>query len=97
MARGRVTLYEVAPEVRAKGAAEARRSAIQMLSNPNLTQEQKTELRERLKWVSKVETCNIADVLAKPEPPAAEAPAASDRQPVNHNIDVVESVSVTES
>lgn len=96
MARGRLTLYEVAPEVRAKGAAEARKSAIQMLSNPNLTQAQKAELRERLKWVSKIETCNIADVLAKPEP-APELPPEPGRQPVNHNIDVVESVSVKES
>lgn len=87
MPRGRGTLYDVPPDQRAKGAAEARRSTLQMLSNPHLTNEQREELRERLRWASKFESCDIADVLEKPET----------RQPVNHDIEISEEMNVAES
>lgn len=94
MPRGKITLYDVPPEQRAKGAAEARKATLQMLSNPLLSNEQREELRERLKWASKFENCDIVGVLAAPEasPPESETP----REPVNHDIEITESLSVNE-
>lgn len=91
MARGNLTIYDVAPETRAKGAAEARKSLHQMLSNPHLTQLQKADLTERLKWISKWENLNVSEVLPKPTA-NVEAP----RQPTDHAVSVSESLSVEE-
>jgi hypothetical protein len=87
MARGKLTLYDVPSDQRAKGAAEARKSTLQMLSNPHLSSSQKEELRERLRWISKLESCDISETLGKPEV----------REPVNHDVEVTEDLSVTET
>jgi hypothetical protein len=87
MARGTTTLYDLSPAQRAKGAAEVRKATLQMLSNPHLTPEQREELRARLAWASKFESCDIADVLERPET----------REPVNHVIEISESLSVEET
>lgn len=94
MPRGRITLYEVPPEQRAKGAAEARKATLQMLSNPHLSNEQREELRERLRWASKFETCDISEVLPR-EAPASSIPPP--REPVNHDVEISEDLSVSES
>jgi len=94
MARGRLTIYDVPPEARTKGASEARKTLLQMLSNPHLTKEQKEDLTARLKWVSKWENLNVSEVLLKDSETPISGPLESDREPVNHDISLSESMTV---
>lgn len=84
MARGNLTIYDVPAEVRAKGAAEARKSLHQMLSNPHITSEQRRDLHQRLQWCSKWETLNVSEIVEKTVPVQ------------NHKVDLSESLTVKE-
>lgn len=98
MARGKLTIYDVPPESRSKGAAEARKNLLQMLSNPHLSSVQRKDLTDRLKWVSKWETLNVSEVLPKPVVIPDPAPVVSEspgREPVNHDVSIAESMSVS--
>jgi len=101
-----ITLYEVPKEIRAVGAASARRQLQLLLNNPQLTSEQRRELQDQLKWISRWERLDIENVVprfAKPvepvlaaPPPAPPAQAEAQREPQHHTIEVTESLSVTE-
>jgi hypothetical protein len=93
VARRNITLHQVPPEARAKGASEARKGLLQMLSNPQLTNEQRAEIREKLKWTSKWEACDISEIL----PSSPEVPQTADRQPVNHDVTISETLGVRET
>lgn len=96
MPRGTLTLYDVPPEVRAKGAAQARQQLHTLLSNPHLSKEQRQDLLDRLNWASKWEALNISDVVPPPPPAPPELPPAPPREPQHHVVEVVESLSITE-
>lgn len=93
MPRGTITLHQVAPEVRAKGAAQARQQLHTLLSNPHLTEEQRTDLRDRLTWVSKWEAGDVGEVLPPPPPPE-EAPEPEPRVPQHHVVSVQEEMKI---
>lgn len=100
MARGVLTLYDVPAEIRAKGAAEARKHLLQLQSNPHLTSQQRDDLRQRLLWCSKWEQLKVGEVLPPPppvvEPEPAPAPSEPPRQGTNHSVEVADSLSVSE-
>lgn len=97
MARGTLTLYDVPAEVRAKGAAEARKTFLQMLTNPHLSMEQRADIQERLQWCGKWESLNIEDVIPRPVQPSVPPPATSEPpQGNNHVVELSESLSIEE-
>lgn len=99
MARGRLTIHDVPPEVRARGASQARQQLHTLLSNPHLTAAQQKDLRERLAWVARWEAGKVDDICPRPDAPAPPPapPAPPTREPQNHAVDVAETLSVTES
>jgi len=97
MAIRTLTLHEVPKEVRAVGAANARRQIQLLLRNPHLTPVQRMELQEQLKWAGKWESLDIGNLVpskskANPNPSKNEA----QRKPQHHTVEVVESLSVDE-
>jgi hypothetical protein len=99
MARGRLTIHDVPPEIRAKGAAQARQQLHMLLSNPHITAEQQKDLRDRLAWIARWEAAKVDDICpppnAPPPPPAPPAPPA--RAPQNHVVEVAETLTVEDS
>lgn len=79
MGQKTLTIYDVPEDIRRRGAAAAKASIVQALSQP-LSQEYREELVERLAWVSRVETLNVGEVVPPP----------LRREPVNHDITVEE-------
>ncbi len=79
MARGTITVYDIPPEVRSKGAAQARQQLHTLLSNPHLTATQRAELLDRLAWVAKWEEADVGEILPRPVPTVVVAD--SDCQP----------------
>jgi len=96
MARGHLTIHQVAPEVRARGAAQARQQLHMLLSNPHLTAVQRKDLNERLAWISRWERGDVDDICPRPEikaaPPAPPPPPA--RKPQNHSVELTETLTV---
>jgi len=95
MARGVVTIHEVPPEIRAKGAAAARQQLHTLLSNPSLTEGQRKELLKHLAWVSKWEAADVGDLVPRPDPKPA-PPALPARAPQHHVVEVAEVLTVHE-
>jgi hypothetical protein len=86
MGQKTLTIYDVPEDVRRKGAAAAKASIVQALSQP-VSREFREELMERLAWVAKVESLDVAGVVTPPPPL---------REPVHHEIEVVEQVTSDE-
>jgi hypothetical protein len=97
MARGTLTIYDVPPEVRAKGAAQARQQLHMLLSNPHLTARQKKDLLERLAWISKWESANVEEIVPRPAPPPEAPPPPPAREPQNHTVELTETLTVKEA
>jgi hypothetical protein len=97
MARGTLTIYDVPPEIRAKGAAQARQQLHMLLSNPHLTAEHKKDLLERLAWISKWESANVEEIVPRPEAPPAAPPPPPAREPQNHIVELEETLTVTDN
>lgn len=95
MARGTLTIYEVPPEIRAKGAAQARQQLHMLLSNPHLTEPQRKDLLDRLAWVAKWEAADVGEILPRPEPAPA-PPALPPREPQHHVVEVSETLTIQE-
>jgi hypothetical protein len=85
VARRTLTLHQVPSEIRAQGAAEARRNLYQMLSQPGLKEEQREEVRAQLKWASKWESLNIADIVAPPAEPTSHVVELSEKVRLEDN------------
>ncbi len=85
MGQKTLTIYDVPDDVRRKGAAAAKASIVQALSQP-VSHEFREELMERLAWVAKVESLDVAGVVSPPPL----------REPVHHEIEVVEQVTSDE-
>lgn len=95
MPRGTITIHEVAPEVRAKGAAQARQQIHTLLSNPHLTADQRQDLLDRLTWASKWEAGDVGDVLPPPPPPEeTPEPVVTPRVPQHHVVTVQEEMKI---
>lgn len=99
MARGTITVYDVPPEVRAKGAAQSRQQLHTLLSNPHLTATQRAELLDRLAWVAKWEEADVGEILPRPVPTAvvAEQVPETQRAVQHHSVFIDESLSVEET
>lgn len=99
MARGHLTIHDVPPEIRAKGASQARQQLHMLLSNPHITEIQRKDLLERLAWVSRWERGDVGDIC--PPKPAAAAPPAPppspERTPQNHVVELTETLTVKAS
>lgn len=97
MARGVLTIYDVPPEIRAKGAAQARQQLHTLLSNPHLTATQRKDLLDRLAWVAKWESANVEEILPRPTPaPALPEATESPRTPQHHVVEISETLTVKE-
>ena len=97
MARGRLTIHDVPPEMRARGAAQARQQLHMLLSNPHITASQRKDLLERLAWVSRWEAGNVEDICPRPDAQPEPPPAPPAREPENHVVELSETLTVAES
>lgn len=96
MARGTITVYDIPPEVRAKGAAQSRQQLHTLLSNPHLTTTQRAELLDRLAWVAKWEEADVSEILPRPAPTVEQVPETQ-RAAQHHSVFIDDSLSVEET
>ena len=93
MAISTITILEVPGEVRAVGAASARKHLLGLLNNPYLTQEQILELQTQLKEVSAREC--LVTIPTEPVPTSVQQ-VENTRQPKHHVLKLTETLTETD-